>query len=63
MIFKSDKLDYLQGPMKDFLMIFFSIGQSPSNVEKFNWNLLGFSSFIFSLGQCESTKDRFRLPR
>ena len=30
----------------------FSIGQGPSNVGKLNWNLLGFSSFIFSLGQC-----------
>ena len=50
MIFKSDKLDYLGGPRKEFFFDnFFSIGQGPSNVGKLNWNLLGFLSFIFSL--------------
>ena len=54
MIFKSDKLDYLGGPRKEFFFDnFFSIGQGPSNVGKLNWNLLGFFSFIFSIGQCE----------
>ena len=53
MIFKSDKLDYLRGPGKEFFFDnFFSIGQGPSNVRKLNWNLLGFFSFIFSIGQC-----------
>ena len=53
MIFKSDKLDYLGGPRKEFFFDnFFSIGQGPSNVGKLNWNLLGFFSFIFSIGQC-----------
>ena len=53
MIFKSDKLDYLRGPRKEFFFDnFFSIRQGPSNVGKLNWNLLGFFSLIFSLGQC-----------
>ena len=53
MIFKKDKLDYLRGPRKEKNFDdFFSIGQGPSNVGKLNWNLLGFFSFIFSLGQC-----------
>ena len=53
MIFKLDKLDYLRGPRKEnFFDDFFTIGQGPSNVGKLNWNLLGFFSFIFSLGQC-----------
>jgi hypothetical protein len=53
-IFKSDKLDYHQGPRKEKKFDdIFSIGQGPSNIGKLNWNLLGFSSFIFSLGQCE----------
>jgi hypothetical protein len=52
-IFKSDKLDYLGGPRKEiFVDNFFSIRQGPSNVGKLNWNLLGFFSFIFSIGQC-----------
>ena len=51
MIFKTDKLDYLQG--KIFFDDLSSIVQGPSNVGKLNWNLLGFSSFIFILGQCE----------
>ena len=53
MIFKSDKLDYLGGPRKEFFFDnFFSIRQGPSNVGKLIWNLLVFFSFIFSLGQC-----------
>jgi hypothetical protein len=53
-IFKSDKLDYLRGPRKEFFFDnLFSIGQGPSNVGKMNWNLLGFFSFIFCLGQCD----------
>jgi len=36
----------------NFFDKFFSIGQGPSNAGKLNWNLLGFSSFIFILGQC-----------
>ena len=59
MIFKSDKLDYLGGPRKDFFFDnVFSIGQGPSNVGKLNWNLLVFFSFIFSLGQCEKLVSR-----
>ena len=52
-IFKSNKLDYLRGPRKDFFDNFFSIGQGSSNVGKLNWNLLGFFSFTFSIGQGE----------
>ena len=56
MIFKSDKLDYLGGPRKEFFFYnFFSIGPGPSNVGKLNWNLLGFFSFIISIGQCETS--------
>ena len=55
-IFKSDKLDYLRGPRKEFFFDnCFSIGQGPSSVGKLDWNLLGFFSFIFSLGQCASS--------
>ena len=50
MIFKSDKLDYLGGPRKEF---FFdnvvSIRQGPSNVGKLNWNLLGFFSQTYQI--------------
>ena len=54
MIFKSDKLDYLRGPRKEFFFDnFFSIGQGPSNAWKLNWNLLVFFSFIFILAQCD----------
>ena len=50
MIFKSDKLDYLRCPRKEFFFDnFFRIEQRPSNVGKLNWDLLGFFSFIFSL--------------
>ena len=49
-IFKSDKLDYLRCPRKEFFFDnFFSIVQGPNNVGKLNWDLLGFFSFIFSL--------------
>ena len=41
-IFKSDKLDYLQGPRKEKKITFFSIGQGPINPWKFSWNLLVF---------------------
>ena len=42
-IFKSDKLDYLRCPRKDFFFdIFFSIGQGPSNDGELNWDLLVF---------------------
>ena len=54
MIFKWDKLDYLQCPRKEFFFDnFFSIGQGPSNVGELNWDLLGFFSFVFSLAQCD----------
>ena len=47
MIFKSDKLDYLQCPRKEKNFDnFFSIEQGRRNVGKLNWN---FFSFIFSL--------------
>ena len=53
-IFKTDKLDYLQGPKsKHFFESFFTIGQGTSNTWKWNWNLLGFSSFKSILGQCD----------
>ena len=43
MIFKSDKLDYLRCPRKEFFFDnFFSIEQGPSNVWKLNWDLLSF---------------------
>ena len=49
-IIKSDKLDYLQCPRKEFFFDnFFNIEQGPSNDGKLNWDLLGFFSFIFSL--------------
>ena len=31
----------------------FSVEKASSTHEKWNWNWLGFLSFIFSLGQCE----------
>ena len=57
MIFKSDKLDYLQCPRKEFFFDnLFSIGLGPSNAWKLNWNLLGFFSFIFILAQCDISR-------
>ena len=54
MIFKTDKLDYLQSPKtKLFFESCFSIGQGTSSTGKWNWNLLGFSSFMSILAQCE----------
>ena len=53
MIFKTDKLDYLGSPKtKLFSESFFFIGQGTSSTVKWNWNLLGFSSFIIILAQC-----------
>ena len=52
-IFKTDKLDYLGSPKtKLFFESFFFIGQGTSSTGKWNWNLLGFSSLISTLGQC-----------
>ena len=53
MFFKTDKLDYLGSPKtKLFFESFFFIGQGTSSTGKWNWNLLGFSSFISILAQC-----------
>ena len=49
-----NKLNYLRGPGKEKIFDkFFSIGKGPSNAGKLNWNLLGFFSFIFIIGQCD----------
>ena len=54
-IFKTDKLDYLRSPKtKVFFESFFFIGQGTLSTGKWNWNLLGFSSFISILGQCDA---------
>ena len=55
--FKTDKLDYLQSSKtKLFFESCFSIGEDTSSTGKQNWNLLGFSSFISILGQCEKAE-------
>ena len=59
-ILKTDKWDYLIGPgKKHFFESFFGIEQGTSSTGKWNWNLLGFSSFISILGQCGSCDPKY----
>ena len=57
-ILKTDKWDYLRCPKtKLFFESFFAIKQGSSSTGKWNWNLLGFSSFTSILGQCAMSKE------
>ena len=58
--FKSNKLDYLQGPNKEFFIDnFFIIGQTPWNAGKLNWNLLCFFIQIHFRGHLTTTSTNF----